>query len=715
MQKFPRFLHGKFLVIDSLLFVSVIIWIIFAPTQPHLYAEAHRPEALGSISGTARDEAGTPLAGLQVTLYQPFYYDNSWYATRQVTTDSTGRYGFFALTAGAYRIGATDPEARYGATFYTQQPMVEDAIDVVANGTARTGIDLTLVAGAEITGVVQTFDGSKLSNLFVMLYRKVGPLYQIGEQWNEWLQFDTQSLTLEQTKFHFRGLAAGNYRICAVAYDANNWQECYDNVYQVINAHTLTVTAGTVISNVVLTLGDGADLGVIQGRVTSAQAEPLANIGVYVVPAEAFLIDPLRATRLRPAATGASPRLLPNLPYQYYTTTADDGSYTVKHIFDGKYQLLFHDPTGHYRYEYYQDVTYRRNALAIEIAAQRTITDINAQLALGGWITGTITLLGQPAPLTALTLYKQENHEWPVVATTTSDPMTGSYAIGGLPAGVYRLYAVTNISYTPLSSYSFYTFFGGANWETATDIRLTTASNQRDTNINFDHGPHFNGAISGRVTANGVPQSAIRVSLYAYPYSCCSPLLLRPALTYAFTDQDGRYQIEGLSEGSYYVRYDDQNGLCASLFYPNQPILDFTHSVTTTDTAPTALIDMELPQAGILRGHVRSLVAETLPTITVLAVLTTTEQTSFVYREAPLNADGSFVLQGLYPGTYHICAGVKFSYGNGYGGLTCYGDFTPFPSFTSGKAITVTAGKTVNGIDMLWGPDYQQYLPVVAR
>ena len=78
-----------------------------------------------------------------------------------------------------------------------------------------------------------------------------------------------------------------------------------------------------------------------------------------------------------------------------------------------------------------------------------------------------------------------------------------------------------------------------------------------------------------------------------------------------------------------------------------------------------------------------------------------------------MGADGSYLLAGLAPGTYHVCAAIK-SY-DSYSSLDCYGGTGSYQWFGSGLPLTVKAGQTIDEIDILWGPDYEQYLPVIAR
>ncbi|MCB0190173.1 MAG: hypothetical protein KDE31_38135 [Caldilineaceae bacterium] len=339
---------------------------------------------------------------------------------------------------------------------------------------------------------------------------------------------------------------------------------------------------------------------------------------------------------------------------------------------------------------------------------------MNVSLDVGGQITGRVSVWGQPAPNAQLYLHKAENGGWFPVSYTSVDPFTGSYAFRGLPAGRYRVQASAFILYPPISTYYLYGMYGGDNWGTATDIKLAAAETRSDIDIAMSQGPHFDGAISGKVTANGKPLANVQVGLYN-PYGCCYPFVIGPPQTYAVTDADGRYRIEGLTLSGFLVRFRDLSGIHASLYYPNQPTVDYGQTVIISDTATTTDIDIDLPIGGSIQGQLYQADGKALKGIPVIAALETSSYPNVIYDETVTGDDGSYQLTGLYPGTYYICAGAYevFIYGNGQ--RECYGE-CDVPWYNDwGQAITVQASSAIENIDILWGPDHYIRLPIIAR
>ncbi|MCB0106166.1 MAG: carboxypeptidase regulatory-like domain-containing protein [Caldilineaceae bacterium] len=700
-----------------------------------LHAEENQPEAPGSVSGVVRNAEGEPVAGILVTLYYAFLPDNVWYPFAQVTTDELGRYRFGLLGAGTYRLGFFDPEQRYAQHYYPAASDLYDATPLAINGEERTGFDAVLASGGAITGTVRLHNG-QVAYKDISLYQKVKPILNPDGNFTEWLFVGVNSLPPQQEEFQFQGLATDEYRICANTYAEDRYvYECYDDVAELNQGTSISVTAGSVVSNVMMVLLDGANLGTIGGRVTTAAGEPLPGIDVYVttqslLPAarsalaapQNFGQSPLTAPQpvnalaqpFGDATAAVTPPSVPAFPYSYRSSTDKNGRYTIDTLLPGTYQLFFHDSSGRYRYEFYDDVTFRTNSNVVTVHHREVLTDVNAALALGAQITGSVTLMGQPASNAQLTLHKWENSQWWPVAFTSVNAFTGAYRFGGLPAGRYRVEASAFVAYPPFSTYYFYGLYGGETWDSATDIRLTTEATASQIDVTLGNGPLFDGAVSGRVTANGKPLANVQVSLQL-PFICCYPGTLTFPQTYAVTDAAGRYRIEGLTSALYLVRFDDRNGRYASLFYPGQPLPGYEQMVVISDTGTTTGIDIDLPIGGRIQGHLYERDGSGVENVPVMALLQTTESPFFVFREVLSAADGSYQLQGLSPGTYRVCAGSRQAIIYGYGRIECHGDSRTSPWYNLGQPISVTAGITIDEVGILWGPEREQYLPLIAR
>ena len=71
-------------------------------------------------------------------------------------------------------------------------------------------------------------------------------------------------------------------------------------------------------------------------------------------------------------------------------------------------------------------------------------TGIDAQLALGGRITGTVSILGQLIPpYASVQAISSSDRYAPAIAASSVQTPTGEYLLGGLPPGSYKVRANT--------------------------------------------------------------------------------------------------------------------------------------------------------------------------------------------------------------------------------------------------------------------------------
>jgi hypothetical protein len=120
------------------------------------------------------------------------------------------------------------------------------------------------------------------------------------------------------------------------------------------------------------------------------------------------------------------------------------GAYLIEGLPDESYRITFESPDGTYAYEAYDDVTDFSLATPVTVGDSEPDDAIDADLALAGQITGTVTH-GADLPLGAawVTVYEETpveggGSDWVSVSGAETDEF-GDYEVDRLPAGSYRV------------------------------------------------------------------------------------------------------------------------------------------------------------------------------------------------------------------------------------------------------------------------------------
>ncbi len=190
----------------------------------------------GTLAGTVTDSAGTPLAGIPVSVSGP--------ASRSATTDSAGRYSL-ALTPGSYSVTA-------GGGFYVPQTVT--GVQVVVGQTTTRNFALARVPTGTITGkVTDSLSGQALAGATVVA---TGPASVSG--------------TTNASGVYTLTVPVGTYSVTASL-----------TLYQSGTVSGVVVAAnGTATANIVLRPNFGTLTGRITNSVTGA-AVPGASITVF--------------------------------------------------------------------------------------------------------------------------------------------------------------------------------------------------------------------------------------------------------------------------------------------------------------------------------------------------------------------------------------------------------------------------------------------------
>jgi protocatechuate 3,4-dioxygenase beta subunit len=164
---------------------------------------------LGSISGVVRvsDGSGAPARFARVIVRSA-----NVPGERISITDDEGRYAVMGLSAGVYQVSVTKP-AYLTMFFGARRPLTAAGTPVrVDAGQTVKGIDITLVRGGVLTGMVTDPDGEPASNVRIQLLQRT---MIDGEPRLQAAPSTGNSMTDDRGMFRLFGLRPGSYAVAA--------------------------------------------------------------------------------------------------------------------------------------------------------------------------------------------------------------------------------------------------------------------------------------------------------------------------------------------------------------------------------------------------------------------------------------------------------------------------------------------------------------------
>ncbi|MGH9225606.1 MAG: MSCRAMM family protein [Acidimicrobiales bacterium] len=599
------------------------------------------------ISGTVVAEgSGAPLAGICVGA--PFASTNS--NQFRVTTGADGTYTLAGLAASTYKIRFDDCTApvEYAVEYYDNKPDFTSGNTVaVATGATVSGINAAMAIGGAISGsLVADGSGTPLSGICVGVSVPTGG-------------FVGSATTGAGGTYLLAGVAAGSYKVrfddCVSPIDYAS--EYYDNKLGFNAGDTVNVTAGATTTGINAGLAIG---GRISGTVVAdGSGSPVS--GICVSPSN--------------TATNSS---------LFRVTTAADGTFAIAGLAAGSYKVRFEDCSSPIEYaaEYYHNKPDSNSGDVVNVVAGATASGVNASLAIGGAISGNVTVTagGGGAPLAGICVGATNVSTGASLFRPTTGP-DGTYSIAGLVPGSYRIRFDDCVNPVEYAS----EYYNNKWTLTSADSVVVTAGN---TTSGVNAGLGVAGSISGTVVADGsgTPLSGICVTASNV---ATGANLFRP-----MTAADGTYTITGLAAGTYKVRYEDcVNPIeYAVEYYDNKPEFNPADPVNVTAGATTPGINASLAIGGAIAGTV---VADGSGTpLAGICVIAFIPSTGFSYFRPLTAADGTYVVAGLPAGSYKVrfedCVS-PIEYAAEY--------YENKGDPTSANTVSVTAGNTltVNG------------------
>ena len=355
-------------------------------------------------------------------------------------------------------------------------------------------------------------------------------------------------------RYRIEGLEAGAYRLGFVGCDDNVEPEFYDDEDSLAEATPITVTAGADTPNIDAQLATG---GSISGEVSNSSSDPLSGICV-------------RAYDANGGASNAG-------------VTNASGEYTVGGLASGDYRLEFTDgcflsSNNNVLGEFYDDQQTLAAATPVSVSAGSDTPDIDAELATGGSISGTVTDSSN-MPVAGICVVAFGSNGLGA-GSRVSGP-DGDYSIGGLKTDDYRIQFWRCAAGSNVLT-EFYEDAG--TLEEATPVPVTVGSDTPGIDGELAKG----GTVSGRLTdETGTPLNDGCVELY-------DSVGVRVAS--ARTDSNGEYVVNGLETGSYRLRFSDCLAVQRVIaeYFDNQKTRAEATPVIVTEGDDTTGIDAEL-------------------------------------------------------------------------------------------------------------------------
>jgi protocatechuate 3,4-dioxygenase beta subunit len=354
------------------------------------------------------------------------------------------------------------------------------------------------------------------------------------------------------------------------------------------------------------------------------------------------------------------------------------GSYSLDGLYAGQYKVHFEDCHNlAYAPEWYDDEGGFDSAHLVTVAAKEK-TAVDAALAFGGTISGTVTHDSTGLPAEGIyvevfdTLYDRFGHD------LTDD--SGRYRVGALPTGDYKVrfgggYVTEWYSDQP-------------DFDSADLVGVT----EKEETMGIDAAVRREAAINGIVTSEntGAPLGNILVKVYDTS---------RQLFGAAFTDGLGYYGVSGLPTGEYKVYFKEwgipeggSDHAYVSEWYNDQPNFDSADLVAATENE-TITIDAALPLGGIINGTViDENTREPVEDICVFAY-----QSSYNWLNySRSDASGNYSVGALPTGNYKVHFG-RCILGGERAYLTEW--YNDQPDFDSADIVAVAEKEETMGID----------------
>jgi molybdopterin-binding protein len=618
----------------------------------------------GRIAGTVTDASThNPLSGVEVCAWM----SGGEYYEACGSTNASGEYTISGLAAGSYTV---EFYRTYGTNYLPQYysgktPLEQPDTVSVTTGSTTTGVNAALQQGGKITGKVT--DASTHNPISGV---EVCPSITSAEFFYYYFEC---AYTNASGEYMIEGLFTGSYKLHFYRpYESGYANQYYDGKTTWGQADTISVTAGSTVSNINAELHEG---GKITGVVTDATTHNPIE-GIFVC-----------ASLVGGEGEGEC------------ATTAPGGSYLIKGLPAGSYTVEFRGPYEETDYlpQYYNGKSTSSGADHVSVTEGSTTSGISAELQEGGRITGTVTDAATHTAIEGVEVCASGAAEQYEYFNCVETDGAGNYTFRALPTGSYKVEFSPGYLCGPHSctsqNYIRQYYNGKATWVAGDSVSVTNGSTTSGINAEM----HEGGLITGAVTDASSHDPIAGIEVCAFEPGTGEGGLYRCA----GTDESGDYSINGLATGSYDVVFRVNGYYYSPLnyapqYYNGKPNQAEANPVSVTAGSTTQNINAVMHQGGQITGTVTD--ATTHNPIEGIEVCVTKIGSEEEYFGCGYtNESGAYAIRSLPSGSYKVAffqsyyspAEVKYAR-QYYNGKTTY---------EAADSVSVTAGSTTSNVN----------------
>jgi hypothetical protein len=596
----------------------------------------------GSVSGTVTEETSAiPLNGVRVEL---------WTATNQfyqwASTNANGVYTFSGVAAGDYKLYFARVNRWFQPEWYNDKAdfASADTITVTA-GQALTGRSAALTSIGRVQGCVTNLSAVGIQNVTV----------QLRDANNQTVATDT---TDSMGYYYLFSVLPGTYWVYFDGTTPGYATEYYSDKVTFAAGDTTTVTAWQWTRHVDAQLAAG---GGITGRVTGPGSAGIQNIGVQIKDIYGNnVVQPL---------------------------TDINGDYSSGGLAPGTYRILFRNNGLDFVSEWYSDRYTLQTASDVTVIAGSTTSNVNAQLAASGTISGTVTDGSTGVSGVRVDLYDTYLNSAGLMAMTDA---SGNYTLRAIPAGNYKV--LFNTSTTAANVIR--EWYNDKSTATAADtITVTAGGTLSGINAVLAAGA----TISGRVTSQSSGLGIGEINVNAYDS-------MGTQVGTGTTDGSGNFQVKGLATGSYKLEFNPfaynskYAGSYIREYFNNKADIVSADALAVTAGQTLSGVNAILASGGAtISGRVTNAGGMGLRNVQVRAELQGYELSTF--HSVSTGIDGCYTIRGVPAGTYYILFSPSGTPGNYAREL--YNDVVPKGWVWTGTPVVLTDGAVLTGIDVV--------------